>query len=192
MNKKNRPIYFTDPETNEKSVIWDSRSVAVGLYCFARTINGNWYILANKRGPGCPDFVGYWCCPCGYLDWNENEKEAAIRETFEECGITIDIDNVKVYDASADPSLNKENVTFRLYTVLPHTVEYYNSIMNSNNSEENEVDTIRFIPIEKLHTYNWAFSHDNNINTIFKNRININIFKRFILNLYNKYLYDNK
>lgn len=190
MNKKNRPIYFFDTELNKENVVWDSRSTAVSIYCFAKSKDGKWYVLANKRGKGCPDFVGYWCCPCGYLDWGENEKEAAVRETFEECGINIDVDKVKFYDASAEPSLNRENVTFRLYTILPHTVEYYKNIMNSNHSEENEVDNIKFIWIEKINHYNWAFYHDCNIKNIFKHRININFVKRVILKLYNKYLYD--
>lgn len=64
--------------------VWLSRSMAVvGVY----VINDK--VLMVKRGPGCPDEVGKWVLPCGYLDGNETLKEAMYRETYEETGINI-------------------------------------------------------------------------------------------------------
>ena len=60
-----------------------SRSVAVVPYIIV-TIDTEFYFLMVKRGPGCPNEIGKWCLPCGYLDWDETSYEACLRETYEE------------------------------------------------------------------------------------------------------------
>ena len=50
---------------------WISRSNAVVGIVF-KWENGQYHILANKRGKGCPDYVGKWNIPCGYVDYNES------------------------------------------------------------------------------------------------------------------------
>lgn len=64
--------------------VWLSRSLAV-----VGVILINNKILMVKRGPGCPDEIGKWVLPCGYLDENETLKEAMYRETYEETGINL-------------------------------------------------------------------------------------------------------
>ena len=74
---------------NEGNFIgWFSRSVAVTLVTFFIDKDKKVYVLASKRGKGTPDpeFVGSWNVCCGYLDFNETCKQAAVRETFEETG----------------------------------------------------------------------------------------------------------
>ncbi|MFO7964640.1 MAG: NUDIX hydrolase [Desulfobacterales bacterium] len=36
-------------------------------------------------------YEGMWCIPCGHLEWNEDVRQAACREAFEETGLKIDI-----------------------------------------------------------------------------------------------------
>ena len=71
---------------------WLSRSAAVVSIIAIDSV-----VLMVKRGPGCPDAVGKWVLPCGYVDWDENLTNAAIREIYEETGVNIItlIDSVK-------------------------------------------------------------------------------------------------
>lgn len=79
-NKENPCV--TIQETGAKA--WLSRSCAVvGL------IEIDNKFLMVKRGPKCPDEVGKWVLPCGYVDWNENLTMAMYRETYEETGINL-------------------------------------------------------------------------------------------------------
>lgn len=72
----------TIQDTGNKT--WLSRSCAVvGL------IEIDNKFLMVKRGPKCPDEVGKWVLPCGYLDWDENLSEGMYRETYEETGINL-------------------------------------------------------------------------------------------------------
>lgn len=174
---KNFPFKTINPDTGEEQTFWYSRSMAAALFVFAPNFVRKWYnpltwfrkqkwfVLANKRGPGCPDFIGCWCCPCGYLDYDETLKEAAIRECKEETGVIIPIDKVKFAEINDDPKdSNRQNVTARFYTSL-------NSIVSTSNSdnEEEETSDIQWIPIKELNNYDWAFNHDRILTHILKN-----------------------
>ena len=76
------------PITHEGKTYWVSRSMAVACFVFAN-INNEWRVLANQRGTGAADFNGLWNVPCGYLDFDETTKEAAMREVYEETGVKI-------------------------------------------------------------------------------------------------------
>ena len=79
-NKENPCVTIQDTGTKT----WLSRSCAVvGL------IEIDNKFLMVKRGPKCPDEVGKWVLPCGYLDWDENITEGMYRETYEETGINL-------------------------------------------------------------------------------------------------------
>jgi 8-oxo-dGTP pyrophosphatase MutT (NUDIX family) len=142
---------------------WFSRSVAVATAVLLND-NGKWYILAGQRGTGTPDYQGYWNLPCGYLDYNEDTQEAAVREVYEETGIKLDKSQMKPFGSSSSPYENRQNVVF-----------FYVAILNGNtgslpfskdNMEENEVDGLQWLPIEKCGTLRWAFDHDELIKKI--------------------------
>ena len=65
---------------------WISRSMAV-MGIIVSEKDDKLYFVVEKRGPGCPDEVGKWCCPCGYLAWDETRREAVLREIYEETGL---------------------------------------------------------------------------------------------------------
>lgn len=98
-NTENQCI--TVAETGQKA--WLSRSVAVvGLI----RIN-NKYLMV-KRGPKCPDEVGKWVLPCGYLDNDENLSEAMMRECKEETSFNLlammsDLTDVTLNSFACDP-----------------------------------------------------------------------------------------
>lgn len=142
---------------------WISRSIAVTVFLFVKD-DENIYILANKRGIGAPDYQGYWNCPCGYLDWDENIKQAACREVFEETGVKIKPYMISLFEVNSDPKENLQNVTL-----------LYSGIINKNQlkyskpigGEENEVEKVLLIQFNKINNYKWAFNHDNIISSIY-------------------------
>ena len=47
-------------------------------------------LLVRRKG----SYAGKWCIPCGHLEWDEEVREAAAREFFEETGITVSVGGV--------------------------------------------------------------------------------------------------
>ena len=145
---------------------WVARNVAVVCFVFA-PINGEWCVLANQRGKGTPDFQGLWNCPCGYLDYNETTKEAAIRETYEETGVRLK--HAKFWNFSDNPADNLQNVTFRYYSVISNPQPTNISVSTEGRGgEEDEVGAISWIPISKVESLDWAFWHNARIKELVK------------------------
>ena len=143
------------------SEYWISRSIAVVIKFIAYDKYGIKYILAVKRGKGTPDpeFIGSWCYPCGYLDYNETIKEAAVREVYEETGVKLNIHNLILFYINDNPNEDKrQNVTFRYRCTIKEPIEDIK--LTNKNSEEKEVSDIKWIPIEEIDNYKWAFNHD--------------------------------
>ena len=46
-------------------------------------------VLIGRRSKLAETFRGYWSMPCGIIDQNENAKDAAIREVYEETLINL-------------------------------------------------------------------------------------------------------
>lgn len=142
---------------------WFSRSVAVATGVLLQdTETGKWFILANQRGTGTPDYQGYWNLPCGYLDYNEEAEEAAAREVYEETGIRLN--SVKYFGHSTSPNENRQNVCFFFVSFLKGKKSQFN--FSKDNMEEGEVEGIQWLPIEKSNTLKWAFDHDELVKKI--------------------------
>jgi 8-oxo-dGTP diphosphatase len=163
---KNFPII--DSKTGRE--YWISRSVAVIIIFFAYNLKGKQYILTVKRGKGTPDpeYVGARCLPCGYLDFDETTQEAAARELFEETGIKVNPDDLKLLSINDNPSDDKrQNITFRYFIeVKGIPVEGLSQILTNKFSEEEEVDSVQFTPVADVSSYRWAFNHDKIINQL--------------------------
>ncbi len=190
MSTTNKAYHVQDPDTLQHKLIWDSRSSSVVNVVFVKDVSSNeWYVLVNKRGIGCPDYVGYWVCPCGYLDWDEDEYDATIRETFEETGFTLNRNNVKKYGFTADPKQNRQNISFQMFTKMHSAcIGVLDSCLSSSHSEPNEVSNIKFVRVKDIDSYNFAFGHKELIKEIYHNRIVLPWWKRIIYNLYERYL----
>lgn len=133
---------------------WVSRSMATATFVYKK-INGKWYVLANKRGPGLPTNVGKWNCPSGYLDYDETLEQCACREVFEETGIKIYPVDLNLMNIDSDPSRAKnQNVVVRYATVLRDSEDY--NCLTNKNSEPNEVDEIRWISLDDVDKYEWT------------------------------------
>ena len=166
-------------ENGVEQSLWYSRSVAVGLFVFAHNILGKWYVLAAKRGSGCPSAVGKWNCPGGFVDFDETLEQAAIRECYEETGIKIPIDKIQFNEINSSPSKSsRQTIGVSFYAILNTPVEeLVHSISNANN-EINETTDIKFIAVEDMKKYHWAFNHYRRVNDVYNKYVNISKIKK--------------
>lgn len=147
--------------------IWLARDIAVA-FTIVFIHQKVPYVLINKRGPGVPNFQGFWNLPCGYLDYDETIPEGAIREVWEECGVNItpfiktgEIQYVETpWAINSTPNGSKQNVT--IHHGLLATVNELPEVSNANN-EPNETSDICWLPLSKLYTLEFAFDHQQRI-----------------------------
>ena len=152
---KNFPII--DKDTGRE--YWISRSVAVVVAVFTKKS-----VLVVQRGTGTPDpeFVGKYCMPCGYLDFDETCAQAAQRELMEETGLNFPISDFKLININDDPKGDKrQNLTFRYVVRTSLTEKELELMFTTKNSEKDEVSSIRFIDINNIDMYELAFNHNN-------------------------------
>ena len=142
--------------TGKPKTVFSGRFCAVAGFIYA-IVNGKYSILANLRGPGTPDYQGCWNAVCGFLERYENSKEGIAREILEECGFQIDTDDLKVIHIETEPEeCNNGNVTIRHHAFLGKIIPHY---VKREGGEENEVDNIKWIPLDEINNYKWAFNH---------------------------------
>ncbi len=148
---KNFPI-----ECNGK-VVWRSRSVAVVGFIYYED-GDKVYLLANKRGSGTPDFQHCWNVTCGYLDYNEDGQQGTARELLEETGLEIDPKFLKLLYVNSDPQdSNRQNISLR-YGYILSKKDALSLKFSTEKSEENEVEGIKWISLDELDNYQWAFN----------------------------------
>jgi len=137
------------------------RTLWSGRYCcivgiIIKIVNGEYYILANQRGSGTPDFQGFWNCPCGFLEGNESAEQGVAREVFEETGVIVDPKNLRLHSVQSDPKVcNNGNVTLRYFCY-----DYHYNETERSGGEENEVADVKWIHAKDINNYQWAFNHD--------------------------------
>ena len=59
---------------------------------------------------------------------------------------------------SSEHDDKRQNVTFRYRYTIKENIEDIK--LTSKNSEEEEVSSIKWIPIDDIDNYKWAFNHD--------------------------------
>ena len=141
---------------------WISPHVVVAGFIFAEVDNIT-YILANKRGKGLPNCVGMWNAPCGYLEFGESTREGCCREIYEETGVYVNPILLDRFDIDESYTSDNHVITFRYthfnqYDKLPNVTAHF--------SENDEIDDIRWIPLNEVELYVWAFNHDRIIKRI--------------------------
>lgn len=146
---------------------WFSRSMATAIFVFCKDADGDWCVLASERGAEAADFKGMWNCPCGYLDYDETTRECAVRECFEETGVSIDPSQLTFINYEDDPvTANRQNVTFRFGAWITDKVTTDFEFSKKNNEGE-EVGEIKWVKVNDIDNYEWAFNHKTRINEIF-------------------------
>lgn len=142
----------------DPKILYDGRFCAVSGFIFA-VVNGKYSVLANKRGEGTPDYQGFWNCPCGYLERFENSKEGIAREIYEECGYRIDLDKLRIKYVETEPEkCNNGNVTIRHIAFIGKEYQF-DTFKVGEGGEDNEVDNVRWIPVDDIDCFEWAFNH---------------------------------
>ena len=155
---KNFSYTITEGEHAGKT-LWSGRYCAVAAFIFCKFPEIGWCILANKRGSGTLDYQGYWNCPCGYLEGDETGQQGCQRETYEETGVNIPENMFTLVGVVTDPNIDK-NVTLRYMTVINYG-EIDISVSKDNSPEEDEVEAVSWIVLDKVNTSEWAFNHNN-------------------------------
>ena len=144
---------------------WISRSTAVVGLVF--TNDEGLKILAGKRGKACPDEVGKWCLPCGYVDYDETVKDACIREIKEETNLIVDKDSLFFLNYNDDLE-GKQNITFRFFS---YGANYSKQTITGKFADKDEVDEVKWIRLDEIGNYDWAFNHKNLIADIVLNKL---------------------
>lgn len=152
----NRPNHYV--KTDKGKGHWISRSVAV-----VAIVSCNEKYLIIKRGPHV-SATNKWCVPCGYLDFDEDAAGCALRETYEESGLDLrkyTVTGLDKFDVNTDPSLNRNQ----------DIVIYFNLKISSDTEpaydlssvDKGETLDIKWISIEEVPNYDFAFNHDKRI-----------------------------
>lgn len=157
-------------KSTEGKEYWISRSVALVANLFAK-VNDNLYILTEKRSMKM-DSPGLQCLVCGYLDWDETGWEGITREIFEETGIEIEkLRKDVVYDNNKQPYYvkteideNKQNVSLNYVILYDFDKDGHYVMLESEKFNDAEIDEVKWIHVDEIFNYKWAFAHDKRIN----------------------------
>jgi ADP-ribose pyrophosphatase YjhB (NUDIX family) len=171
----------------QPKTVFSGRFCAVSGFIYA-IVDGQYCILANLRGPGTPDYQGCWNAPCGFLECFENSKEGIQRELFEECGFIVDTDDLNVIYVETEPEeCNNGNVSIRHYAFLGKIIPHYDK---KEGGEENEVDSVKWIPVKDIDKYKCAFNHIKTTKLyapVWWKRIIIELYYKWFKNYNDKY-----
>jgi len=157
---------YNFPFVEDGQTYWRSRSCTVVGYVFCKDKDGYIYVLANQRGPGAPTCRGMWNVPCGYIGFIEecgdvDGEHAVVREIFEETGVKL-LHSDMTFDSVSFSNTDDENINLRYICVIKDkTIE--NFVLTDANSEPNEVSNIKWIKVDEINEYKWAFGHEKTI-----------------------------
>lgn len=123
-------------EGNQRLVCRDCRQIlyinpAVGVAVVVRRRDE---ILWGRRKSG--SYVGHWCIPCGYVEWGEEVRAAAIREFQEETGLIVNLGPIlSVHSNFHDP----ERLTVGLW--------FAGRVVGGTLKPGDDLDQVGFFPI---------------------------------------------
>ena len=122
-------------------VFWQNPAVGVAVI----VLQGDRIVLA-RRARGA--YRGDWCIPCGYVEYDEEVREAARREFLEETGLRVEIGEVyAVHSNFHDPASHSVGIWF-LGNVLEGTLQ-----------PADDVDAVAWVPLDGVPD-NLAFPTD--------------------------------
>ena len=172
IHRQNEKVFTTDGRT-----LHISRACSVvAEVCLYDIETKDWYILLMQRGEESPDFKGFWCLPCGYLDWDETLYQAMLREVYEETGLLVSelINHPQFMSANKSelaylsqpwliydlPEDKKQNLAFHFATLFSWKGLPYPTL---NKFNEQEVTDVKWFSIKEAMTLTLAFNHQQRI-----------------------------
>lgn len=160
---------------HEGKKLWYSRSLACNIMIFRKTIANEWEILACKRGQGCEFNKGLWNIPGGFIDFNEDSINCALRELKEETGVELK-NRYDVFFNKLDtkPRGKRQTMVASHYAcfVEEDTLDWK---FTTEFSEPDETEEIKWIPIKDINNYKWTHGQKELIETTFEiHRIDFN------------------
>lgn len=120
------------PESKEKTVNLTLKEAAVSIILVENNIGG-YSIVFGQRSNDVPQHKGQIAFPGGGLHKNETLFEAAIRETQEETGLIIDVNNTDSWNFLGE--YPKKFITISDYLITPY-IFIYKPFRNGFTSEK--------------------------------------------------------
>lgn len=169
-NRENEKVSLPDGRE-----VWLSRHCAVvGVVFAVDKATEELYVALGKRGKSCPDEVGKWVMPSGYLDWDESLGEACLRETWEEIGLDIkglpeeDTIITSFHQGEPQPSFTSSNKTGDKQNVSHYFFHAFAAsplpeLSTKNNPVSGEVEEAKWVNIDDLQNYEVGFNHEERI-----------------------------
>ena len=153
------------PFQHEGQTLWYSRSLACNLVVIVTDREGkNPKVLACKRGQGCEFNKGLWNVPGGFIDFNENAINCALRETFEETGMSVDEQDLHFLYLDTEPRSYRQTMVASHYAFFfEDDVKNWMVSFSNEHCEPGEVEEIRWIPLDEIDEYRWTNHQEYNI-----------------------------
>lgn len=117
-------------------------------------VEKNGAILLEKRALHLSG-AGKWSLPGGFLDRDETAKEAVLRELLEETGYQGKI--IALFRINSNPERQEED---RRQNVA---IEYLVKPMKQIKMPDKESTEIKWVPIEKINSLDFAFDHGETV-----------------------------
>lgn len=137
----------------------------------------NSIIIENEKGelltairsidPG----KGKWDFPGGFTSLDENMEEALVRETKEELGINVAVDQLEYVGSFIQPSYEYQNISYQVLAFF-YTAKLDSSII-SEIKPADDVASVKFVKIEKINKDDTAFEVNLKALEAFKNLKNL-------------------
>jgi 8-oxo-dGTP diphosphatase len=155
---------------HEGKKLWYSRSLACGLVILRYDSAYNTIeVLAARRGQGCEYNKGKWNIPGGFIDFDEDSKQCAIREAFEETGVSIPVEHVNFQFLDTTPRGKRQTMVAMHSAIFPKTATKDWELSMDHVAEKDEVAEVKWIDLKDLDKYDWSDKQIANIKQVTHN-----------------------